>query len=264
LYWLCQGLLWQLKAQGSNPAAGDSHLSILQERSPMKSARTIIFVLILCISYGAMAQQVPVNPQMQARPANDLNTLLLQIQQAASSANADIGKLRIERWKTDSQQKQQMQQVADSLQKNITNAVPGLISDVQTSRGGVLASFKLYHNLNVVYEFLSSMAEAAGAFGKKEEYQPLESDATALDTVRQNLSTYIEQAAGRMEAANRAASNAIQARQTPGTIVPGRKVVVIDENDTPPRKHPKTTKKKTSTPPAQAPAAPAQASSSPH
>ncbi|HWG41070.1 MAG TPA: hypothetical protein VN658_11010, partial [Candidatus Acidoferrales bacterium] len=89
----------------------------------MKSARTIISVLILCISYGAMAQQVPVNPQMQAQPTNDLNTLLLQIQQAASSANADIGKLRIERWKTDSQQKQQMQQVADSLQKNITNAV---------------------------------------------------------------------------------------------------------------------------------------------
>ena len=133
----------------------------------MKSARTIIFVLILCISYGAMAQQAPVNPQMQARPANDLDTILLQIQQAASSANADIGKLRIERWKTDSQEKQQMQQVADSLQKNIANAVPGLISDVQTSRGGVLASFKLYHNLNVVYEFLSSMADARGLWQER-------------------------------------------------------------------------------------------------
>src|SRR6185312_12639181 len=154
------------------------------------------------------------------------------------------GKLRIEKWKTDSQQKQQMQQVADSLQKNITNAVPGLISDVQTSRGGVLASFKLYHNLNVVYEFLSSMAEAAGAYGKKEEYQPLEGDATALDTVRQNLSTYIEQASG--------------------TLVPGKKVVVIDENDTPPKKRPKSTKKKTSAPSSQPQPTPAQASSSPH
>jgi hypothetical protein len=143
------------------------------------------------------------------------------------------------------------------LQKNIANAVPGLVSDVQTSRGGVLASFKLYHNLNVVYEFLSSMAEAAGAYGKKEEYQPLEGDATALDTVRQNLSTYIEQAAGKMEAANRAAAS-VQAKQT---VVPGRKVVVIDENDAPPRKKAKATKKKTSTPPAQSPA---QASSSPH
>ena len=230
----------------------------------MKPARAIISVLIFCLGLGAIAQQAPVNSQGQTPQPTDLNTILLQVQQATSSANVNIGKLRIEKWKTDSQQKQQMQQVADSLQKNISNAVPGLISDVQTSRGGVLASFKLYHNLNVVYEFLSSMAEAAGAFGKKEEYQPLEGDATALDTVRQNLSTYIEQAAGKMEAENRAAvSNALQARQGPGTLVPGKKVVVIDE-DTPPRKKAKPTKKKPSTPPAQAPVSPAQPSSSPH
>jgi len=227
----------------------------------MKSARALNFVLIFCFGLSALAQQAPVNSQVQGTPPTDLNTILLQIQQATSSANVNIGKLRIEKWKTDSQQKQQMQQVADSLQKNITNAVPGLISDVQTSRGGVLASFKLYHNLNVVYEFLSSMAEAAGAFGRKEEYQPLEGDATALDTVRQNLSIYIEQTAGKMEAENRAAANAVQARQGPGTLVPGKKVVVIDENDTAPRKKSKATKKKTSPPPAQAPA---QASSSPH
>src|SRR6478672_10345166 len=232
---------------------------------PMKSARAIIFVLMACLGSGAIAQQAPVNAQGQppAPSPTDLNTILLQVQKATSSANVNLGKLRIEKWKTDSQQKQQMQQVADSLQKNITNAVPGLITDVQTSRGGVLASFKLYHNLNVVYEFLSSMAEAAGAFGKREEYQPLEGDATALDTVRQNLSTYIEQAAGKMEAANRAAasSNSVQARQT---VVPGRKVVVIDENNTPPRKRPKSTKKKPSAAPNQTPAPAAQPSSSPH
>jgi hypothetical protein len=229
----------------------------------MKSAKAVIFILIFCLGSGAIGQQAPMPQQTQDTPQTDLNTILLQVQKATSSANVNLGKLRIEKWKTDSQQKQQMQQVADSLQKNIANAVPGLVSDVQTSRGGVLASFKLYHNLNVVYEFLSSMAEAAGAYGKKEEYQPLEGDATALDTVRQNLSTYIEQAAGKMEAANRAAasSNAVQARQT---VVPGRKVVVIDENDTPPRKRAKSTKKKPSTPPAQASPTPAQASSSPH
>jgi hypothetical protein len=230
----------------------------------MKTAKALIFVLMLSAALGAMAQtQAPARPQIQATPpAADLNPTLLQIQQATSSASVNIGKLRIEKWKTDSQQRQQMQQVADSLQKNIANAVPGLISDVQSSRGGVLASFKLYHNLNVLYEFLSSMAEAAGAFGKKEEYQPLEGDAAALDTARQNLSTYIEQAAGKMEAANRASggSNAVQARQAPGTVVPGKKVVVIDDSDVPTPKRAKPTKKKTSPPPAQPPA---QASSSP-
>jgi hypothetical protein len=230
----------------------------------MKSAKNLVLVLLFFLGYSGIAQQAPAPQQLQETPQTDLNTILLQIQKATSSANVNLGKLRIEKWKTDSQQKQQMQQVADSLQKNIANAVPGLISDVQTSRGGVLASFKLYHNLNVVYEFLSSMAEAAGAYGKKEEYQPLEGDATALDTVRQNLSIYIEQSAGKMEAENRAAANAVQARQAPGTIVPGKRVVVIDEDANPPRKRAKPTKKKTSAPSAQTPAVPAQASSAPH
>jgi hypothetical protein len=230
----------------------------------MKTAKALVFVLICSAALGAMAQtQAPANPQLQTTSqAGDLNAIIQQVQQATSSASVNIGKLRIEKWKTDSQQKQQMQQVADSLQKNIANAVPGLIGDVQNTRGGVLASFKLYHNVNVLYEFLSSMAEAAGAFGKREEYQPLEGDAAALDTARQNLSIYIEQAAGKMEAANRGA-NAVQARQqTQTTVVPGKKVIVIDDGDVPAPKHAKSTKKKASPPPP--PTAPAQAASSPH
>jgi hypothetical protein len=229
----------------------------------MKTAKALVFVLICSAALGAMAQtQAPANPQLQTTSqAGDLNAIIQQVQQATSSASVNIGKLRIEKWKTDSQQKQQMQQVADSLQKNIANAVPGLLGDVQNTRGGVLASFKLYHNVNVLYEFLSSMAEAAGAFGKREEYQPLEGDAAALDTARQNLSIYIEQAAGKMEAANRS-SNAAQARQqTQATVVPGKKVIVIDDGDVPAPKHAKSTKKKASPPPA---TAPAQAASSPH
>jgi hypothetical protein len=228
----------------------------------MKTAKALTFVLMFSAALGAMAQtQAPANPQLQTTPqAGDLNAIMQQVQQATSSASVNIGRLRIEKWKTDSQQKQQMQQVADSLQKNIANAVPGLIGDVQNTRGGVLASFKLYHNVNVLYEFLSSMAEAAGAFGKREEYQPLEGDAAALDTARQNLSIYIEQAAGKIESANRG-SNAVQARQTQATVVPGKKVIVIDDGDVPAPKHAKSTKKKASPPPA---TAPAQAASSPH
>lgn len=130
----------------------------------------------------------------------DLNLIVEQVQRVAMATNGDIGKLRIEKWKTDNEQKAQLQKVADSLQRNITNAVPGLISDVQNSHGSVSSAFKLYHNLNVVYEFLSSLADAAGSLGKKEEYDPLAADAAALDSVRSNLSQYIEQAAAAYEA----------------------------------------------------------------
>jgi hypothetical protein len=237
----------------------------------MKTALAAIIVLLFCAGSGAMAQtqtQASPNPQNHPAPQTpDLNAIVLQVQQATSSASVNIGKLRIEKWKTDSGQKQQLQQIADSLQKNIANAMPGLINDVSGSKGSALASFKLYHNLNVLYEFLSGLADAAGSLGKREEYEPLAADAAAIDTARQNLSTYIEQTVGKLETANRppAGTTPAQSHQA-GTVVPGRKVVVIDDTDPPPpKKRAKPTKKKASTPPAApASAPPTQSAVTPH
>jgi hypothetical protein len=235
-------------------------------------------VILLAAGYG-MAQDQPqaggATQQVQSTqptqtsaqpPAVNLNAILVQIQQATNSASVNIGKLRIERWKTDSDQKQQLQHIGDSLQKSIANALPVLITAVESSHGGVAASFKLYHNINVVYENLNYLADVAGGLGKREEFDPLAADCAALESARQNLSIYIEQSAGKLEAA---------ARQPAGTIPmplsgPQRKVVVINEDEEPPKKHPKPTKKKTSatptpTPtPAQVPGqAPAQSSATP-
>jgi hypothetical protein len=219
-------------------------------------------IVVLVSAWYAPAAQAQVQPQPVANqrvqvapPTANLNTILTQVQQATSSASVNIGKLRIEKWKTDTETKQQFQQVAESLQKNIANAVPGLVTDVQSSRGSVLTSFKLYHNLNVLYEFLSSLADAAGSLGKKDEYEPLAADATALDTVRQDLSIYIEQAAVKLEAANRAPVAPVQAHP-PDPAAGQKKVIVIDENDATTKKTAKPTKKKTSTPSAPASAKP--------
>jgi hypothetical protein len=162
----------------------------------MKPALTVmIFVLSAAL---VLAAQTSAGTPQQA-PAPSLDASLALIQKATLATNTDISKLRIEKWKTDSGQKQQLLQVAASLQKNITRAVPGLITDVQNSKGSVSTTFKLYHNLNVLFEFLSSLADAAGSLGRPEEYEPLVNDAAVLDSARQNLSTYVEQAASILE-----------------------------------------------------------------
>jgi len=211
-------------------------------------AATLVFFL----SLGLFAQTrstarstPPPAPAAAAQPTGpNLNAILNDIQRTALSANSDLAKLRIEKWKADNSEKQQMQQVANSLQRNINAAIPGLISDLQAAPGSVSRAFKLYHNLNVVYEFLNSLAEAAGAFGKKEEYDPLAADASALDAARQNLSNYIEQTANNLE---------VQLKRPP-TTAPAQantetpKKVVIDDS-APASKTKK--KKKPSTPPPQ-------------
>jgi hypothetical protein len=218
---------------------------------------------------GPQARQ-PVQPPEQTQPpANatpiqaNLNLIIEQIQKAALSTNGDLGKLRIEKWKTDTDQKDQLQKMADSIQRNVTYAIPGLINDVENSRGSMSATFKLYHNITIVYEYLTSLTDAAGVLGKREEYEPLANDAAALDSARQNLSTYIEQTASQIESRKRSpvlpngtAPVASSTAQPGGGKAPkgvhiiternGVKRIVVDDGDQ--GKHVKSTKKKSSKP----------------
>ena len=204
-------------------------------------------------------QQAP--PPANAQPVQaNLNLIIEQIQKAALATNGDLGKLRIEKWKTDGDQKDQLQKMADSIQRNVTYAIPGLINDVENSRGSMSATFKLYHNITIVYEYLSSLTDAAGALGKREEYEPLANDAAALDSARQNLSTYIEQAASQLESRKRSpalpnGAAPVASSGDPKTKLPkgvhiiternGVKRIVVDDQ---PESHASHTKKKASKP----------------
>jgi hypothetical protein len=199
--------------------------------------------VILSFFAAALASSIQMTGS-SSQPPNpaELDGIINQLRQATQSANVDLGRLQIAHWKGDSSQKQQMQQVADSLKKNLTYAVPDLIGEVQSSRGSLSSTFRLYHNVNVVYEFLNSLAEAAGAFGKREEYEPLAGDAASLDNARQGLSSYIEKTAARLE----------KPAPTPSPAATPTPKKIIVEDDTP-KKKPATTRKKKPSSPAAAP-----------
>ncbi|HSM88177.1 MAG TPA: hypothetical protein VLT16_18625 [Candidatus Limnocylindrales bacterium] len=197
-------------------------------------AKTLTLTTFLVLAaLGIMAQSPPQATQgppnaQQVKP--DLNLILEQLQKAVIATNGDLGKLRIEKWKTDGDQKAQLQKMADSLQRNITHAMPGLIADVQNSRGSMSSTFKLYHNLTIVYEYLTSLTDAAGVLGKREEYEPLANDAAALDSSRQNLSNYIEQAASALESRKRTPPPPPEEPVPPPVVGNGHNRVVVLPN----------------------------------
>ncbi|HEV2960654.1 MAG TPA: hypothetical protein VG649_02435 [Candidatus Angelobacter sp.] len=204
----------------------------------MTTVKAAMIVFFLC---AGLAAQAPASQPDASQPASpELNAIIADVQKVALSSNGDLGKLRIEKWKTDGAQKQQMQQVTESLQRNINNAIPGLISDLKADPNSVSKAFKLYHNMNVVYEFMSSLAEATGAFGKKEEYEPLANDASALDKVRQDLSGYVEKTATTLDAQIKRASTPA----SPQTTASQQPKKIIVDDDTPSKKTKKTVKKK--------------------
>jgi len=233
-------------------------------------ASILLAFAALCLSAQQPSVQSgrpqPQQPVQVAAPPVNLDAILAQVQQSTKSASANIGHLRIEKWRTDADQKQQLQQIAEALQRNIANALPGLINDVQTSKGGVLASFKLYHNLNVVYENLSYLADVTGSLGKREEFEPLAQDAQSLESARSSLSTYIEQTATRLETAYVQLRTTEQAREAAAAAAPPKVMVIDDDTKSKPKKKTskpsaKTTKKKASPSPTPTPA---QSAGSPH
>jgi hypothetical protein len=203
-------------------------------------------MIVLSLSAGLLAQ-APASRPAESQPVSpELNAMIADVQRVALSANGNLGKLRIDKWKTDGAQKQQMQQVVESLQRNINTAIPGLITDLQADPSSVSKAFKLYHNMNVVYELLISVAEATGAFGK-EEYEPLAKDAYTLDKIRQNLSAYVEKTATTLDAQVKRATT--PASPQTATSQQPRKIIVDD--DTPAKQTKKTAKKKPATTTAQ-------------
>ena len=197
----------------------------------MKS--TLPVILLISAVCALMAQE----PAQTNDPS--LDTVLDRVRQAAQTSNDDVARLRIDKWKTESDQKVEMQKIAESVRRNVTTAVPDLLKEVQSSHGSVSKTFRLYHNINVLYEYLNVLTESAASFGKSEEYTPLSRDAAELDAARQELSSYIEQAATTLEV------KAARPVATPAPVVEPPKKIVVDDT---PAKPATTKKKKTSAP----------------
>ncbi len=151
--------------------------------------KTITFALILtalsCLAVGQAPTSAPAVTTTAPPPA--IAADLDRLRAAASQANLDISHMRIEKWKADSASKQQAQANADALQRNLTSALPGLIDNFRAAPQDLSAGFKLYRNLNALYDVLASFTELSGAFGPKNEFEALGQQVAIIDSVRRDL-----------------------------------------------------------------------------
>jgi hypothetical protein len=155
-----------------------------------------------------------------------------RLQAAASEADHDLAYMRIEKWKADSDSKRQAQATADSVQRNLTSALPALISNVRSAPQDLGEEFKLYRNLNALYDVFASLTESTGAFGAKSDYDALARQLDVIDSVRRNLGNALESltASTQSELAQlRTQVHTLQ--QAAATPPPPPKKVVVDDNE---------------------------------
>ena len=200
----------------------------------------------------AAAQVAPAPPPASTTPVpytsvSELNLVLQQLEQVAQQTQIDLAKLRIEKWKTDSNTKRGTQSDVDSIQRNLRMALPEIIGQVRSSPENMAATFKLYRNLDALYDVFGPVAESAGAFGLKDEFQSMQNDLDALERSRRALAERMETLANAKEGELtrlRTQVHDLQAAVAPPAPV---KKVVVD--DTEPPKKPPVKKKPVPKPP---------------
>ena len=163
--------------------------------------RIAVICLILAPVRICLAQTAqPAQPASSAAPVSyssisELNQILGALNQASQNAQNDLSRLRIEHWKTDSNTKKQTQNDAESVLRNLKDALPTIVTQLQNSPENLAITFKLYRNLDALYDVLGSVVESAGAFGSKDEFQSLGNDLNGIDSARHSLADRLDRIA---------------------------------------------------------------------
>ncbi len=212
----------------------------------------MVLALFACSAYSQVPPQAQLPTTAGGIQPNDtaqLNSLLLQLDETSRSAMADLGRLRVDKWKTDSGNKQQAEANVESLQRNLSSALPEIENRVRTTPQDMNANFKLYRNLTALYDVFASVAESAGAFGPKDQYEPLAQHAANFDRVRRAVADRIEQLATAKEMELSRLRNQVRLTQQQQAAQPPKKIVVDDNEPVRKTKKKKTPATTTQTPP---------------
>ena len=209
---------------------------------------------VLWLAAGTFAQSAasPASPPpVSYSSVSELNSVLSRVDEAAKTTLADLGKVRVDKWKVDSNTKRQSQADIQSIQRNLQSALPEIMNQLRASPEDLTATFKLYRNLDALYDVFGPVVESAGAFGSKDEYQSLANDLGSFESARKSLADRMDGLTISKEAElNRLRTQVKElAAQTPP---PAAKKVVVDDTEEPKPAKKKSTTKKATKPPANA------------
>ena len=204
--------------------------------NPRTIVKAIAVVCAMAALTGvAFAQASPVSYSS----ASELNQLVANLEQVSQATQADLSHLRIEKWKADGRAKHDTESKVASIQKNLQNALPGMLSDLKNSPESLPQTFKVYHNLVALYDFMTYVVESTGAFGTKDEFQAVGKDMDALEDSRHAFADRMDKLASAKEnelAQLRSALQSVRAEAPP-------KKTVVDDTAPAQAKKPATRKK---------------------
>jgi len=220
----------------------------------LNSRNILVWSLLLCpipLFTAALAEAQTTagapsgtQPPVAYASVSELNGILSQLQETAKNMQSDLEKTRIERWKTDGATKRQTLATVESIQRNLQSGLPETIAQLNNSPEDLGASFKLYRNLVVLYDYFGSVVENAGAFGSKDEVQSLSNDMSGLESARRMFGERMQKLTASKE--DELTRLRAQVKTLTAAPPPPPKKIVVD--DTEPPKKPAPAKRKVTKP----------------
>jgi hypothetical protein len=119
--------------------------------------------------------------------------LVDKLQAFSTQVSPEIEGLHIDKWKARSEAKGASQANADSIQRNLSSALPGLLAAARSAPDDVNATFKLYRNVNALYDVFGALTESTRAFGTQADFTAMSRQLQVLGSVRHDLGDALEQ-----------------------------------------------------------------------
>jgi hypothetical protein len=174
---------------------------------PLLSFRLILAAFVstlLCAaqpSARAAGTQTAVNPaQPRTQTSLALGNGLQQVSIAIAHLRRALDDVNVPKWKAPGDVKQTTESDIDSMQRDVSDTLPGLINAALADPAKVSPAFSVYRNVDALYDVLLRVSETAQLAGASRDASLLEDQRSSLEDARTQLGTALLQSAQAQDA----------------------------------------------------------------
>lgn len=215
--------------------------------------RATLSVACIAVLLGAcrtlLAQPTPAAPAAVTISSSTI------VQPALTEVQRSVSALNIPRWKAPGEVKNATQENTASIQRDLADTLPGLLSKADAAPATVPAAFAVYRNVDALYDVLLRVCETASLAAPQSESEALFSSLNRLEAARSQLGDAILNASQQREDQVVKLEAAVRAAAAARAQAPPPKTTVIEDGAAPTSSPKKKKKKPAAKPPASSPPA---------
>jgi hypothetical protein len=169
------------------PAGIDPMDMLVDMLAPSRTRQTAgwLSILLVC-ALTATAQPGSPAPSSEAAAAARVSVSNM-LQPAIGEVQHSLSSVNISKWKAPGEVRNIAQQNSASIQRDLTDTLPGLLSQADVAPGAVSPSFAVYRNIDALYDVLLRVCQTASLAAPDNEANSLVSALQKLDSARRQL-----------------------------------------------------------------------------